>query len=256
MLVESGLGDCSSSQKVTWDSCVLRSSASDAEKRVFCTNQEFHLIVTVHSFSRDPRHEAGASHSNKKQENNPEVFKTGMAHQTKSVAERGKILDHQHPSPAPGSVHSEKGLWAVLASLPGRDRSSVLPTSHLASESQHILSQMLVRLAGGGWWEASSFCKNYRTDMVLYFILAQYTQHLQECSFTNRAKRSAGATPCPWVCRRGFAPLLLGTVIPVTFPRQFHMKVDSKEPCKIKDYLKEIKQVSLHMPIKAQILRK
>lgn len=82
MLVESGLGDCSSSQKVTWDSCVLRSSASDAEKRVFCTNQEFHLIVTVHSFSRDPRHEAGASHSNKKQENNPEVFKTGMAHQS------------------------------------------------------------------------------------------------------------------------------------------------------------------------------
>lgn len=64
--MESGLEDCSSSQKVTWDSCVLLSPASDGEKKVFCTNQELGLIITVHSFSRNPRHEAGGSHSRKK----------------------------------------------------------------------------------------------------------------------------------------------------------------------------------------------
>lgn len=56
--------------------------------------------------------------------------------------------------------------------------------------------------------------------------------------------------PVPVVHRRGFAPLLLGTAIPFTFPRQFHMKVDSKEPCKIKDYMKEISQASFCLPLK------
>lgn len=138
----------------------------------------------------------------------------------------------------------------MLASLPGMDMNSVLPTSHLASESEHILSQMLVRWGWSGG-ETSLFCKNYRTDMVLHFIPAQYTQHLWKCSFTNRAKCSAGATPLSLWYTKVDLPSP-----PITFPRQLHMKLDSKEPCQIKDYLKEIKQAPFCMPLKPKFFGK
>lgn len=164
--------------------------------------------------------------------NNQEVCKIGMAHQAKSVTERGKIPEHQHPSPAAGCVHSQKGLWAVLASLPGRDMSSVLPTSHLASESQHILSQMLGRW---GWgvtrnffilqklqdWHGSSFypCPVHTASSEMFLL--------------KQGQRQCWCHPLPQWFIEGDLPRPPRNCNSFTFPRKSYMKVDSKEPCKI-----------------------
>lgn len=156
----------------------------------------------------------------------------GMTPQAKSMAEGGKVPEHVCPSPVPGRTHSEKG-FSSSAGLSSQQ------------SGKWVRANFKPRACEMGVGERGNLFTVYSAEMkglTRFFISAPLSKH---SIFKNRFLhiRTAGAPHCPCGTQKWTWSLSpLRNMMTAALPRQLYMKLGSKELCKIKDRLREIKQ--------------